>query len=51
MNNEDQIENYAANEKHGYRFGYMLGWSNSGFNEETHLLIDNVVFSLLEIKE
>ncbi len=44
MNNVDLLENYAADEKHGYRKGYLLGWSNSGFNEETHLLIDNVVF-------
>ena len=45
MDNEDILENYATDEEHGYRKGYLLGWSNSGFNEETHLLIDNVVFS------
>lgn len=48
MNNEGLLDNYAANEKHGYRFGYLLGWSNSGFNEDTHLWIDNVVFSKKE---
>lgn len=25
----------------GVRYGYLLGWSNSGFDEDTHILIDN----------
>lgn len=32
----------------GYNYydkGYLLGWSNSGFEEETILYIDNVIFS------
>jgi len=28
----------------GYRYGYLLGWANSGFEEDTRLMIDNVVF-------
>lgn len=27
----------------GYRFGYLLGWANSGFDEDTDIYIDNVV--------
>lgn len=27
------------------RFGYLLGWANSGFNEDTDIYIDDVVFS------
>lgn len=29
----------------GLRYGYLLGWSNSGFDEDTHLLIDNIFFT------
>ena len=29
----------------GLRYGYLLGWSNSGFNEDTHLYIDNIYFT------
>lgn len=28
----------------GYRYGYLLGWSNSGFNQETVFYMDNVKF-------
>ena len=28
-----------------FQYGYLLGWSNSGFEEETIMYIDNVVFS------
>lgn len=28
-----------------YRNGYLLGWSNSGFSEQTDIYIDDVVFS------
>ncbi len=28
----------------GYRYGYLLGWANSGFTEETMFYIDNVKF-------
>ncbi len=28
----------------GYRKGYLLGWANSGFTEQTNLYIDNVEF-------
>ncbi|GGY82240.1 hypothetical protein GCM10011613_28740 [Cellvibrio zantedeschiae] len=29
----------------GWRYGYLLGWANSGFREDTILYIDNVRFS------
>lgn len=28
----------------GYQYGYLLGWSNSGFNQDTVFYIDNVKF-------
>lgn len=29
----------------GFEAGYLLGWANSGFDEDTTLYIDNIVFS------
>jgi hypothetical protein len=29
----------------GWRYGYLLGWANSGFREDTALYMDNVRFS------
>lgn len=29
----------------GFDQGYLLGWSNSGFNEETNFQIDNIIMS------
>lgn len=29
----------------GFDQGYLLGWSNSGFDEETKIYIDNIIFS------
>lgn len=29
----------------GWRYGYLLGWANSGFRQNTNLYIDNVVMS------
>ena len=28
----------------GWRYGYLMGWANSGFREDTNLYIDNVKF-------
>lgn len=30
---------------HGFQKGYLLGWSNSGYEQDTEWLIDDVVFS------
>lgn len=37
------IKNHVAGTQ-GYRYGYLLGWANSGFNEDTIMYIDNVRF-------
>lgn len=38
------VDNYTAGGAHGYRYGYLLGWANSGFTQDTDLFIDDVVF-------
>lgn len=38
------MDNYTTGEAHGYRYGYLLGWANSGFTQDTDLFIDDVVF-------
>jgi len=35
--------NYKAGTQ-GYRYGYLLGWANSGYTEKTSFYIDNVEF-------
>lgn len=35
---------YHSTAVNGYRYGYLLGWSNSGFASTTYLQIDNVRF-------
>lgn len=40
--------NYVAGTQ-GYRRGYLLGWSNSGFNQDTVFYIDNVKFHDMDI--
>jgi len=41
---EDKLNiNYVPGTQ-GYRHGYLLGWSNSGFTQETIFYIDNVEF-------
>ncbi len=39
------VKNYSDMGYNYYDKGYLLGYSNSGFEEETNLYIDNVVFS------
>lgn len=38
------MDNYTPGEAHGYRYGYLLGWANTGFAADTDLYIDDVVF-------
>jgi len=35
---------YDPTEPRGFRYGYLLGYANSGFDETTKMLIDNVHF-------
>lgn len=42
---DDVVDNFRADEAHAYRYGYLLGWSNSGFDEDTDFYIDDVVIS------
>jgi hypothetical protein len=39
------VDNFYSGEPHSYRYGYLMGWSNSGFNELTKINIDGVVFA------
>ncbi|WP_108867227.1 heparin lyase I family protein [Aquimarina aquimarini] len=43
--NVTDLPNYSEMGFNYFQYGYLLGWSNSGFDEETILYIDNVVFS------
>lgn len=39
------VPNYATTEAaNGFEQGYILGWANSGFNQDTDFYVDNVVF-------
>lgn len=40
---DNSIKNHIAGTQ-GYRYGYLLGWANSGFSVDTILYIDNVRF-------
>ncbi len=40
ITNEDT--SYSTAYSLGMRYGYLMGWSNSGFNNETHVYLDNV---------
>jgi len=41
----DDLDNHSELGFNYFEDGYLLGWANSGFNEETVMYIDNVVFS------
>lgn len=45
INNYQTVDSFYAGEAHGYRYGYLLGWANSGFNETTRLYVDGVIFA------
>jgi hypothetical protein len=38
------LANYTEGELHAYRYGYLFGAANSGFDSTTYLIIDNVKF-------
>jgi polysaccharide lyase-like protein len=44
INNLGTVDNYYEGGAHGYRYGYLLGWANSGFTQTTYIYIDDVVF-------
>jgi hypothetical protein len=45
IDNSGIVKNYSGSKPNAYRYGYFLGWSNSGFNTETNFFIDNLVIS------
>lgn len=48
IDNYQIMDSYYGGEPHAYRYGYLLGWSNSGFNETTNMYIDGVIFATSE---
>lgn len=44
IDSSNLVGNYSADEPIGYRYGYLLGYANSGFDSNTKILIDNVHF-------
>jgi hypothetical protein len=45
INNSNSVNNFKSGESHAFRYGYLLGWSNSGFDVDTYLNIDDVLFA------
>lgn len=48
INNTGTMNNYTSGNPHAYRYGYLLGWANTGFTQNTDMYIDNVVFATTE---
>ncbi len=48
IDNTGTVDSYRSGEPHAYRYGYLLGWSNSGFTQTTSILIDDVTFATSE---
>lgn len=48
IDDTNQLKNYFSGEANAIRYGYLLGWSNSGFTQNTDLYIDNVIFGTQE---
>jgi len=46
---EDLFNNNWVPGTQGYQKGYLLGWANSGFTEQTNLYMDNVEFYAGEV--
>ena len=46
---EDVFDNNYIPGTQGFRYGYLLGWSNTGYSEETTFYIDNVRFLSNEV--
>ena len=44
IDNSETVANYNAASPHSWRYGYLLGFANSGFTNTTMLQIDNVRF-------
>lgn len=39
---EEAPDNYTEGQPHSFRFGYLLGYANSGFDEDTLVFVDDV---------
>mgnify|MGYP000315487150 CR=1 FL=1 len=48
VDNYQVMDSFYSGEPHAYRYGYLLGWSNSGFNETTSMYIDGIIFATKE---
>jgi hypothetical protein len=48
IDDSNTVNNFNANETHGYRYGYLLGAANSGYADSTDFFIDDVVFATTE---
>jgi hypothetical protein len=44
IDNPNQVALYKEGSIHAYKQGYLLGWANKGFAEDTDFYIDDVVF-------
>lgn len=44
LHQNTNIQNNYVPGQQGIRHGYLLGWANSGFSQDTYILIDNVKF-------
>jgi hypothetical protein len=42
------MKNFVSTEKHAYRYGYILGWANSGYTSDTRFLVDDVIIATTE---
>jgi hypothetical protein len=43
LDNTNVLNGYSASAPNAYRYGYLLGWANSGYTQATDFYIDNVV--------
>lgn len=48
IDDSNKINNYWSSNPHAYRYGYLLGWSNTGFTNTTYMYIDDVIFATAE---
>lgn len=46
---DELLDNWREDELHGMQFGYLLGAANSGFDNDTTLFLDNLVFRGVEL--
>lgn len=44
--NLTNVNNWTTGQRHGYRYGYLLGWANTGFDELTAFYLDNILFEV-----